>query len=129
MEQAHSALFFNQGQCCSAGSRTFVQDAIYDQFVKKSVERAQSRTVGDPFDGKIQQGPQVWVYFNLFLSCFLDGFPSAIVAQPFETDFITICPFPAHYTSMREINVLGVGGTKLKCVSAVLQAQFIDSFW
>ncbi|PFX22575.1 Retinal dehydrogenase 1 [Stylophora pistillata] len=59
VEQAHSALFFNQGQCCSAGSRTFVQDAIYDQFVKKSVERAQSRTVGDPFDGKIQQGPQI----------------------------------------------------------------------
>ena len=63
MEQAHSALFFNQGQCCSAGSRTFVQDTIYDEFVKKSVERAQNRTVGDPFDDEIQQGPQVWNYF------------------------------------------------------------------
>ena len=63
VEQAHSALFFNQGQCCSAGSRTFVQDTIYDEFVKKSVERAQNRTVGDPFDDEIQQGPQVWNYF------------------------------------------------------------------
>ena len=65
VEQAHSALFFNQGQCCSAGSRTFVQDTIYDEFVKKSVERAQNRTVGDPFDDVIQQGPQVWGYFIL----------------------------------------------------------------
>lgn len=59
VEQAHLALFFNQGQCCSAGSRTFVQDTIYDEFVKKSVERAQKRLVGDPFDRVIEQGPQV----------------------------------------------------------------------
>lgn len=59
VEYAHSALFFNQGQCCSAGSRTFVQDAIYDEFVKKSVLRAQNRAVGDPFDDVIEQGPQV----------------------------------------------------------------------
>ncbi|XP_020614539.1 retinal dehydrogenase 1-like [Orbicella faveolata] len=59
VEYAHSALFFNQGQCCSAGSRTFVQDTIYDEFVKKSVLRAQNRAVGDPFDDVIEQGPQV----------------------------------------------------------------------
>ena len=58
-ELAHFALFFNQGQCCNAGSRTFVQDTIYDEFVKKSVERAKKRTVGDPFGDKIEQGPQV----------------------------------------------------------------------
>lgn len=57
---AHHALFFNQGQCCHAGSRTFVQDTIYDEFVKKSAERAQKRTVGDPFGDGIEQGPQVW---------------------------------------------------------------------
>ena len=69
VEQAHSALFFNQGQCCSAGSRTFVQDTIYDEFVKKSVERAQNRTVGDPFDDEIQQGPQVRDYFFFWHTC------------------------------------------------------------
>ncbi|EDO27860.1 predicted protein, partial [Nematostella vectensis] len=58
VEIAHEALFFNQGQCCSAGSRTFVQDTIYDEFVKKSVERAKARTVGDPFDS-VDQGPQI----------------------------------------------------------------------
>lgn len=59
VEHSHTALFFNQGQCCSAGSRTFVQDTIYDEFVKKSVQRAQRRTVGDPFDESVEQGPQV----------------------------------------------------------------------
>lgn len=61
---AHRALFFNQGQCCNAGSRTFVQDTIYDEFVKKSVERAKKRTVGDPFGEGIEQGPQVWLRNN-----------------------------------------------------------------
>ena len=60
VEHSHRALFFNQGQCCVAGSRTFVQDTIYDDFVKKSVETAKKRTVGDPFGDAIAQGPQVW---------------------------------------------------------------------
>ncbi|KAK2507761.1 hypothetical protein MC885_000884 [Smutsia gigantea] len=43
VEQAHFALFFNQGQCCCAGSRTFVQEDIYAEFVERSVARARSR--------------------------------------------------------------------------------------
>ncbi|AFY47203.1 NAD-dependent aldehyde dehydrogenase [Nostoc sp. PCC 7524] len=56
---AHDAIFFNQGQCCCAGSRLFVDEKCYDDFVAKSVEKAQSRIVGDPFDSNTQQGPQV----------------------------------------------------------------------
>ncbi|TRY66264.1 hypothetical protein DNTS_026222 [Danionella cerebrum] len=59
VEQAHMGLFFNQGQCCCAGSRTFVQEGIYDEFVERSAERAKRRTVGDPFDLSTEQGPQV----------------------------------------------------------------------
>ncbi len=59
IEGAHFALFFNQGQCCCAGSRLYVEEKAYDQFVEKSVARAKSRTVGDPFDAKTEQGPQV----------------------------------------------------------------------
>src|SRR5579863_5530138 len=59
VEGAHFALFFNQGQCCCAGSRLFVEETIYDRFVEKSGERARKRTVGDPFDPKTEQGPQV----------------------------------------------------------------------
>ncbi|KAL8180073.1 UNVERIFIED_CONTAM: Aldehyde dehydrogenase, mitochondrial [Gekko kuhli] len=59
VEQAHSALFFNQGQCCCAGSRTYVQEDIYHEFVERSVERAKARVVGNPFDLRTEQGPQV----------------------------------------------------------------------
>ncbi|KAK9807805.1 hypothetical protein WJX72_009910 [[Myrmecia] bisecta] len=59
VEQAHFALFFNMGQCCTAGSRTFVHEDIYDEFVKKATERAQNRKVGDPFASDTEQGPQV----------------------------------------------------------------------
>jgi len=59
VEGAHLGLFSNQGQICCAGSRVFVEEKIYDQFVEKSVERAHKRVVGDPFDARTEQGPQV----------------------------------------------------------------------
>uniref|UniRef100_A0A914WQF0 Aldehyde dehydrogenase domain-containing protein n=1 Tax=Plectus sambesii TaxID=2011161 RepID=A0A914WQF0_9BILA len=59
VEVSHFGLFFNMGQSCSAASRTYVQEEIYDQFVAKSTERAKKKTVGDPFDPKNESGPQV----------------------------------------------------------------------
>lgn len=59
VEVAHQALFANMGQVCVAGSRTFVHNDIYDEFVKKSVERAKKRVIGNPFDSKTESGPQV----------------------------------------------------------------------
>ncbi|XP_010928603.1 aldehyde dehydrogenase family 2 member B7, mitochondrial isoform X1 [Elaeis guineensis] len=59
VELAHFALFFNQGQCCCAGSRTFVHERVYDEFVEKSKAHALKRIVGDPFKNGVQQGPQV----------------------------------------------------------------------
>lgn len=59
VETSHFGLFFNMGQCCCAGSRTFVEDKIYDEFVERSAERAKSRSFGNPFDLSIEQGPQI----------------------------------------------------------------------
>ncbi|CAK1540640.1 unnamed protein product [Leptosia nina] len=55
---AHAAAFANGGQCCCAGTRTFVQSGIYEQFIKKAAEIANKRSVGNPFDD-VQQGPQI----------------------------------------------------------------------
>jgi len=69
IEGSHFALFFNQGQCCCAGSRVFVEEKVYDEFVAKSTERAMRRKVGDPFDKTTEQGPQVDdAQFNKVLS-------------------------------------------------------------
>jgi aldehyde dehydrogenase (NAD+) len=59
VEGAHLGLFVNQGQSCCAGSRVFVEKAIYDEFVEKSIARARKRRVGDPLDPRTDQGPQV----------------------------------------------------------------------
>uniref|UniRef100_A0A674IGX9 Aldehyde dehydrogenase 1 family member A3 n=1 Tax=Terrapene triunguis TaxID=2587831 RepID=A0A674IGX9_9SAUR len=59
VECAHQGVFFNQGQCCTAASRVFVEEQIYTEFVKRSVEYAKKRLIGDPFDAKTEQGPQI----------------------------------------------------------------------
>jgi aldehyde dehydrogenase (NAD+) len=57
--QSQVGLFLNQGQCCIAGSRVFVHEKIYDEFVRRSVEAAKTRKVGDPFAATTDQGPQI----------------------------------------------------------------------
>jgi aldehyde dehydrogenase (NAD+) len=59
VEGAYFGLFFNQGQCCCAGSRLFVEEKVHDQLVEKLVKKAKSQKVGDPFDPATTQGPQV----------------------------------------------------------------------
>src|SRR5260370_18010718 len=59
IEGAHFALFFNQGQCCCAGSRLYVEEKAYDEFIDKSVARANNRTVGNPLAQTTEQGPQI----------------------------------------------------------------------
>ena len=59
IEGSHFALFFNQGQCCCAGSRLFVEEKAYDEFVERSAARAKKRTRGRSVRSKTEQGPQV----------------------------------------------------------------------
>jgi aldehyde dehydrogenase (NAD+) len=59
IQQSQVALYLNQGQCCIAGSRLFVHEKIYDEFVKRSVEASKARKVGDPFSADTDQGPQI----------------------------------------------------------------------
>lgn len=59
VELAHQTAFANQGQVCCAPTRIFIQETIYEEFVKRSREKALKRIVGDPFDIKSEQGPQI----------------------------------------------------------------------
>ena len=56
---ANFGIFFNHGQCCSAGSRLLVQENVHDKFVARFRERAAQNKVGDPFAADTFQGPQV----------------------------------------------------------------------
>ncbi len=57
--QAHFGLYFNQGQCCCAGSRVFVEDKVYDKFIDKVASINRGRKLGNPLDPTTEQGPQV----------------------------------------------------------------------
>ena len=56
---AHFGLYFNQGQCCCAGSRLFVEEKIYDKFVERLSAMNEKRKLGNPLDPETEQGPQV----------------------------------------------------------------------
>src|SRR5258707_13271350 len=59
VEGAHFGLYFNQGQCCCAGSRLYVEEKVHDELIDRVREKNRDRRVGDPFDPETQQGPQV----------------------------------------------------------------------
>ncbi len=54
-----SAIFFNHGQCCCAGSRLMVQDKIFDKVVEGVAEQAKKIKLGPGLDPSTQMGPLV----------------------------------------------------------------------
>ncbi|HSZ63286.1 MAG TPA: aldehyde dehydrogenase family protein [Terriglobales bacterium] len=54
-----SAIFFNQGQCCCAGSRLFVERAVFDQVVEGVAAKAKKITVGSGMEPNTSMGPLV----------------------------------------------------------------------
>src|SRR5215471_10633932 len=63
MEQAVAgafhAIYFHGGQCCTAGSRLFVEKKVHQEFTERLAEKSKERKLGDPLDPKTEQGPQV----------------------------------------------------------------------
>ncbi|KAG6901632.1 hypothetical protein C0995_009800 [Termitomyces sp. Mi166 len=58
---AAHGIFLNMGQACTAGSRIFVQEGIYAEFLAKfsAIAKNLAATTGDPFGVGTQHGPQV----------------------------------------------------------------------
>jgi aldehyde dehydrogenase (NAD+) len=53
------AMFYNSGECCTAGTRLFVHEDIYEEFMDAFVEAAQGLQMGDPLDSDTRLGPKV----------------------------------------------------------------------
>ena len=53
------AIFANQGQVCSAGSRLILEKPIHDMFVRELVRRARKIKVGDGADPYTEMGPLI----------------------------------------------------------------------
>lgn len=59
LEGIQLGILFNQGQVCSAGSRIFVQEDFYDEFMEKAINAFKKVKVGNPLDPNTQMGAQV----------------------------------------------------------------------
>jgi aldehyde dehydrogenase (NAD+) len=47
------------GEDCTAGSRVYVQDTVYDKFIALLIDRVKSTPIGDGFDDAVTSGPIV----------------------------------------------------------------------
>jgi phenylacetaldehyde dehydrogenase len=56
---AASAIFFNHGQCCCAGSRLYVENDVYDEVVQGVAEHAKKIKMGPGLDPQTEMGPLV----------------------------------------------------------------------
>ena len=56
---AVNAIFFNQGQVCTAGSRIYVQRQHFDAVVQRLATAAEAMKIGSGFDPQTQLGPVV----------------------------------------------------------------------
>lgn len=59
VEGAQIGILFNQGQVCCAGSRIFVEDSIYDEFVGRLVKAFNNVKPGNPLDPATIMGAQI----------------------------------------------------------------------
>lgn len=65
VEETQKGAFYNQGQCCTAASRVFVEESIHEEFVHRSIEKAKKIVVGDPLDPLTSHGPQVGTHEHI----------------------------------------------------------------
>ncbi|KAF9782759.1 aldehyde dehydrogenase domain-containing protein [Thelephora terrestris] len=49
----------NSGEDCTAGSRVYVQESVYDKFIDLLIEKVKSTPVGDGFDDAVTNGPVI----------------------------------------------------------------------
>ncbi len=74
MDGLQLGILFNQGQVCCAGSRVFVQESIYDKFVKEAVDAFSKIEVGMPWDINAQMSSQInEAQVNKILTCIENG--------------------------------------------------------
>jgi len=59
VEGAFASKYRNAGQTCVCSNRLYVQEAVYDEFVKKFALKVQTAKVGNGFEDGVNQGPLI----------------------------------------------------------------------
>lgn len=79
VEETQKGAFYNQGQCCTAASRVFVEESIHEEFVHLSIEKAKKIVIGDPLDPLTSHGPQVGTHTHSLIGQSTTYFGSMII--------------------------------------------------
>ncbi|KAH8101623.1 NAD-dependent aldehyde dehydrogenase [Cristinia sonorae] len=84
-------VFWNLGQCCCAGTRIFVHEKIYAEFMEKFTARSKKVKVGDPFDPETDLGALVSdIQYNRVMSYIeagkKDGAKIVLGGDPIQKD-------------------------------------------
>ncbi len=56
---AASAIYFNHGQCCCAGSRLFIEQKVYDRVMPRLIDYSKQVKLGPGMDPTTEMGPLV----------------------------------------------------------------------
>lgn len=59
VDYALFAIFANQGEVCSAGSRLLLEESIYDRFLDRLVDRAKKIVIGNGMEAETEMGPLI----------------------------------------------------------------------
>lgn len=59
VEGAMASKYRNAGQTCVCANRIYVQDGVYDEFVRKFAEKVKGVKVGNGFEDGVSQGPLI----------------------------------------------------------------------
>ncbi|GIO08878.1 betaine-aldehyde dehydrogenase [Brevibacillus reuszeri] len=59
VDYALYAIYANQGEVCSAGSRLILEESVYDRFLDRLVERAKKIVVGNGMNEETEMGPLI----------------------------------------------------------------------
>jgi len=53
------AIFYHSGQCCEAGTRLFLPEKLYDEFMRRMIQKTRKLNLGNPRDPTTGLGPLV----------------------------------------------------------------------
>ena len=59
VEGAFASKYRNAGQTCVCSNRFYVQEGVYDEFIKKFAQKVQTAKVGNGFEDGVNQGPLI----------------------------------------------------------------------
>ncbi|XP_069173387.1 aldehyde dehydrogenase family 16 member A1-like [Procambarus clarkii] len=87
------AIWFNQGQVCSAGSRLLVQEPVFDRFIEKVKQRMKTLRMGSSLDKTMDMGAIIDPTQHKFIAEYVN-YARKEGAEVFQVDAPSGCFYP-----------------------------------